>query len=996
MLRNALASTTAIGAVLGLSLIGTTSASAYQPVQSNLYQATATASCNKSPCVLYPKSTQLPSGRLVAGFEDDESQVVGQTLPLYKSDDFGTSWQKLTDLKAPAYLSSDPAYAKYTSNWTNPYFYTLPQDLGALKAGTLLLADVVSGDDIAPNPNGNGNRQDVAIALYSSTDQGATWSVAGIIATGPNQAQDPVWEPYLMMYQGKLVAYYSDENDYLGYDATTGVPIIDPANATAADSGGQILAHKTWDGVGAWSQPVVDVSGLTTTTGGKTEIGGGRPGMTNIVPTTDGKWMLTYEYWGGGDNIRYKIADDPLRFFADGNAAGTPISSLPVTTSGKLAQGGSPVLIRLPDGRLAYNAAGSSDVWVNASGSSTGAWKEYKTSVAAGYSRDLQYVQGTGRIEILQATWGNGSIGPVHFGEVDLGNSDGAYYTLVNRKTGQSLSTDANKTQDANFTGDVPDLITWADNPANDTQRWHVVHKGSTVTLLNKAGGRAVGIWQGSAVAGAKLTQWVDDGGTDKLWNLIPSTDGYVKLQSVKNTALYVSGATANGSATVAAAVAAGDLSEDWKLVQQAPVAADLTAARQSTALVGVGTAVPGSTLALDGATADPAGVASHANVSGHAYAVAAGGAVTDLGVVAFGADEKGSVALPASLGVGAVSIAVAFDDSPLIWDAVTIADKVAQAIAFDAVPDHTLGDADFAVAASSDSGLTVALTASGPCTVTGSTVHVNGVGTCSITAAQSGDDQHTAADPVTRTFSVAKAAPTITAPAVTTTWGTAVKLTVTVASPAAAASGTVTVTEGATALGSATLSGGSATIALPAGLAGGTHALTVGYQGNDSLAAASIPTTVTVTLANAWSPTAVYGAGDTVSFNGQVYTALWYSKGETPGASNTGAWQQIALTTDGQTQWTASRVFGAGDQVVYQGAVYLATWYARGEVPGSTTTGAWQEIAKTADGTAVWTPSRIFNAGDRAVYNGQVYVAKWNSRNLLPTTMNGAWAVSK
>ncbi len=28
--------------------------------------------------------------------------------------------------------------------------------------------------------------------------------------------------------------------------------------------------------------------------------------------------MMTYEYWGGGDEVRYKLADDPLRFFATG------------------------------------------------------------------------------------------------------------------------------------------------------------------------------------------------------------------------------------------------------------------------------------------------------------------------------------------------------------------------------------------------------------------------------------------------------------------------------------------------------------------------------------------------------------------------------------------------------------------------------------------------------------------------------------------------------
>ncbi|WP_223692787.1 carbohydrate-binding protein [Leifsonia poae] len=989
---------TAVGAVLGATLVGGMSASAYQPTAQTLYPAQSASNCNKYPCVLYPKSAQLPSGRLVAGFEDSQGAVVGQKLPLFKSDDYGTSWQKLTDIAPPASLSSDPKYAPYTSNWTNPFFYVLPQDLGNLKAGTLLLADVVSGDDIAPNPSGNGNRQNIAIALYSSTDQGQTWSMVDIVATGPNQAQDPVWEPYLMMYQGKLVVYYSDENDYLGYDPTTGVPILDPANATAPDSGGQILAHKTWDGVGAWSSPVVDVSGITTNMGnGKTEIGGGRPGMTNIVPTTDGKWLLTYEYWAGGNNVRYKIADDPLKFFADGDPAGKQINSLPVTSSKTLALGGSPVLIRLPDGRLVYNAAGSGDVWVNASGSSTGAWKEYQTPLPSGYSRNLQYVQGTGRLEILQASWGSNAVGPVRFGDVDLGHSDGAYYSIVNRQTGQVLSAAADKTQDANLTGDIPDIISWADNPANDTQRWHLTHRAGSVTLLNKAGGRSVGIWQGSAVAGSKLTQWVDDGGTDKNWTLVASSDGYVKLQSVKNPQMYVTGATAGSNVTVQSAISttgnpSADYAQQWKLVQQAPQPADLTSARQLSSLISTDTVTPGSTVALNAAVAGTANAASHANVSGHAYAVAASGTVTDLGTVPFDANETGSVVVPASLGTGSFQIAVAFDDTPLIWDTVTIADKVAQTISFDPIADATVGDADFTINPASSAGLPVTITSTGPCSVSGNTVHVTGVGTCTVTASQDGDASHTAADPVTQEFAVGKAVPTVNAPAVSAAWGTSAKVTVTVSSAAAEASGTVAVTEGSTSRGTATLANGQATFDLPVGLAGGQHSLTVSYQGNENLTAATADTTVTVTLPTAWDPAATYGAGNTVSYNGQVYTALWYSKGEVPGSSNTGAWQQIAIAEDGGTVWTASRVFNAGDKVNYQGKTFLATWYTRNEAPGSAT-GPWQEIASTSDGVAVWTPSRIFNTGDVVVYNGQKYTARWYSRNQVPTTPNGAWA---
>lgn len=145
--RKALASVTAIGIGSAFVIASAVSASAYQPVPSNLYVADNPAACNKNPCVLYPKSAQLPSGRIVASFENDQTAPVGQTMPVYKSDDAGTSWQKLADVKAPAYLSSDAKYAKYTSNWTNPYLYVLPQNVGSLSAGTLLLASVVSGDD---------------------------------------------------------------------------------------------------------------------------------------------------------------------------------------------------------------------------------------------------------------------------------------------------------------------------------------------------------------------------------------------------------------------------------------------------------------------------------------------------------------------------------------------------------------------------------------------------------------------------------------------------------------------------------------------------------------------------------------------------------------------------------------------------------------------------------------------------------------------------------
>lgn len=594
---------TVVGLIAAAALVATTaiSAQAYSPTPGTIYQLPSSQACLKGRgnCAIYPKAAQLPTGRLVASFElstvPSSGSAVGQTLPVYKSDDDGTTWQLLSQVKAPAYLSSDPSVAKYTSAWTNPYLYTLPQQVGSLAAGTLVMAAVVSGDDSyyleqkAANPNwtpsNDGDRKDVAIALYSSTDSGASWNFLNILtagswqggsagAIGQNVAAantykqvDPVWEPYLMVYNGQLVAYYSDENDYTGYNASTGALTIDPSNATATDSDGQILAHRTWDGTSAgWSSPVVDVTGTTVTmAGGKTEIGGGRPGMANVVQTSDGKWMLTYEYWGGGDNVRYKVASDPLHFYSTGGTAGTGITSLPVTTgSGALATGGSPVIIRLPDGRILFNAAGSGNVWMNSSGSSTGSWTAYQTTLPSAYSRNLTYDATTGRVVILANQGTSTIIG----GDVDFGHSSGTYYQIVNKRTGQVIGT-TNNTTDANIgNANVPDVRLEAGGSAGnpDTQLWHITTKpDGNVTLLNKSGGRAAEIWTGNATQGQKIAQWVDNV-SNGLFTMVTKSNGYVYFRSVQTPTLYLTGAAAGASLTLQPSDN-GAGSQDWQLV---------------------------------------------------------------------------------------------------------------------------------------------------------------------------------------------------------------------------------------------------------------------------------------------------------------------------------------------------------------------------------------------------------------------------------------------
>lgn len=124
-------------AAAALLAIPMATAQAYNPTGGIVYRL-GDEPCLKGRgnCAVYPKSAQLPGGRLVASFEKatvvpQSGSADGETLPVYKSDDHGTSWQPLSEVRAPAYLSRDPKYAKYTSNWTNPYLYVLPNRSGS-------------------------------------------------------------------------------------------------------------------------------------------------------------------------------------------------------------------------------------------------------------------------------------------------------------------------------------------------------------------------------------------------------------------------------------------------------------------------------------------------------------------------------------------------------------------------------------------------------------------------------------------------------------------------------------------------------------------------------------------------------------------------------------------------------------------------------------------------------------------------------------------------
>ena len=92
----------------------------------------------------------------------------------------------------------------------------------------------------------------------------------------------------------------------------------------------------------------------------------------------------------------------------------------------------------------------------------------------------------------------------------------------------------------------------------------------------------------------------------------------------------------------------------------------------------------------------------------------------------------------------------------------------VAQVITFNISSPVVYGVSPISETATADSGLPVTFTVSGPCTISGSTVSITGVGTCQITASQSGgvvgSTTYGAANPVTRNLVINPAPLTITA----------------------------------------------------------------------------------------------------------------------------------------------------------------------------------------------------------------------------------------
>ncbi|WP_405820509.1 RICIN domain-containing protein [Streptomyces sp. NBC_01390] len=458
-----------------------------------------------SPGSLYPRAMRMQhngsaNGTILATFEQYTTGT--PVLPIYRSTDNGNSWSKISEV------------ADTQNGWGmrwEPELFELPAAVGDFPAGTILAAGASVPSD----------RSAIKIDVYASTDRGQTWTFAGNIATGgpafDANGNTPVWEPFFLYANGKLIVYYSDQRD--------------PAH-------GQKVVHQVTTDLHTWG-PVVDDVAMPTYSQ--------RPGMPTVAKLPNGNYVMTYEYGGspsGNFAVYYKISADPEAF--------NSVTGIPLQATDGTIPTSTPYITWLPtggpNGTLVVSAYSTSDLFLNTQNGAANTWTRISSNVAGGYSRGMVPLSDGHSLLVLSGGSGGPNLSnPVTYSTIDLGGgiSDGATYTVSNAGSNLQLSiSGGSATNGTNATQQNADNAT--------DQQWRFIQQSSGYfKILNVASGKVLGVENQSTADGAKILQWDDNGTLDHEWAVAPNpAGGYSLTNRVTGKYLEIPNAsTATGTA---------------------------------------------------------------------------------------------------------------------------------------------------------------------------------------------------------------------------------------------------------------------------------------------------------------------------------------------------------------------------------------------------------------------------------------------------------------
>ncbi|HEY1157732.1 MAG TPA: RICIN domain-containing protein, partial [Arthrobacter sp.] len=378
------------------------------------------------------------------------------------------------------------------------------------------------------------------IDMYASTDHGVTWSFVSSIATGGDavaqNGHTPVWEPYFLVANNKLIAYISDQRD--------------PAH-------GQKLAHfTTTDGVN-WSSEVDDVTYSAYAA---------RPGMAIVARLGNGKYILTYEYCNapsGGCPVYYKIADNPENF---GSATGVQL----ITTDNRKPDG-DPYVTWLPtggpNGTIVVQAYRDQQLYQSTDNGAT--WVRMFSNTIQGYSRGLlPLADGKSLLVTRGGALVTNGTNKVTYGIDDYGGgiSTGATYKIQNTLSSQVLGV-----PNANSGSQV---VQAADNGTPDHNWQFQLQSNGYYRILNTFSGKYLAVPGGSLSSGTGEIQWTSTGGAEQDWSIEPSPAGGYTITNRRSDLALTMATDANGQTSTNEQVTQAPLTsaanQRWNLLQTA------------------------------------------------------------------------------------------------------------------------------------------------------------------------------------------------------------------------------------------------------------------------------------------------------------------------------------------------------------------------------------------------------------------------------------------
>lgn len=394
--------------------------------------------------------------------------------------------------------------------------YELPQQVGALAAGTLMFAATYNIGST------------YVIEVYTSTNQGLSWTYHSTPVQGGTTSTTGVWEPqFEVANDGGLVMFWSDETD--------------PCCS-------QKLAQiRSYDGQ-TWQDQTNTVA---------SSVQADRPGMATVSKLPDGHFFMSYELCGpAACTVFYRTSTDGWNFGTASNT-GTKIATssgqyfehapVNVWSPSVISSNGAIVLV----GQVMYESNGNVSasngevLFVNTNVDGAGNWYTIAAPVQVPTAYDNYCPNYSSAL--LPATDGSSLL------ELASDYNNGGCITYFNSESWNNLPPDGSTyvfhtMQD---TGLCLDNTAWA--TANDTsaelwtcngapvQNWTVHAEGNGYySIQNQETGLCVDNTGGSNTPGNLVTLWGCVGNANQAWLFMDLGNGTYKLMNQASGSLML------------------------------------------------------------------------------------------------------------------------------------------------------------------------------------------------------------------------------------------------------------------------------------------------------------------------------------------------------------------------------------------------------------------------------------------------------------------------